>query len=195
MIRVTRYSIWFWFLFGLSYFAQAQEDRDPPFVKFPKVAFTYDFNTLFSSDDTHGPRLQLISNHKFFGSNEVRTRREKTGENTVTYAYGVGLGSYTVESLKRKGDDGAVNHFYAMFVFSYRNQSYFEPFFGIYPGFTWGAKSDLFVDPTIGINVKGFHVKRNWNSNLLQTYLQLRVEYQTSLSSVFCGAGVMLQFE
>ncbi len=157
----------------------------------PKIALTCDFNTFFPGDNAYGLRLQVYSNHHFFGDKE---RKKRSDENTWTYMYGAGLGDYTVQSLDKKGTDDDVYHFYGALLFSYRNQSFFEPFVGLYPGLAWGSKSGVFVNPVIGVDITAFHINRNWNSKLLQTYVQLKAEYNTLLSSVFLGVGVVLQF-
>ncbi len=157
----------------------------------PKIAVTYDLNTFFPVDDAYGPRMQIFSNNRHFRS---RKHDWDPTKNTLTYAYGIGLGSYKVSGLEQKGSDNDMYHTYAMLLCIYQNKSIFEPFVGVYPGFTWGSKDSFFVNPTAGVNIMAFSINRNWNSKLLQAYVQFRIEYNTSLSSFFCGGGVILQF-
>lgn len=157
----------------------------------PKIALICDFNTFFPGDNAYGLRLQVYSNHHFFSDQE---RKKRSDEKTWTYMFGAGLGDYTVQSLDKKGTDDDVYHFYGVLLFSYRNQGFFEPFAGLYPGVAWGSKTGFFANPVIGVDITSFSIHRNWNSKLLQTYVQLKVEYNTLLSSVFFGVGVVLQF-
>lgn len=164
-------------------------------IRFPKVAFTYDFNTLFSNEDAFGPRIELIGRNRFFGENKGKDLTDRYTETMLGYAIGVGIGGYNIDALKKKGEDSYLNHSFLIFVLCYQNQSYFEPFAGIYPGVSWGVKRSFFVNPTAGINIKAFNFRRNWVSNYFQTYFQLRLEYNTSLSALFMGCGAILEFE
>ncbi len=158
----------------------------------PKIAFTFDFNTPFSDDNAIGPRMQVYSNNNYFGKS--RNRKRHINDNTIAYTYGLGFGGYKVNSLKKKdGSEDDLYLLFASFTICYQNQSMFEPFAGIYPGIAWGPKSDFFVNPVAGINITAFRVRRNWNSILFQTYGQVRLEYNTMLSTPFLGCGFILQ--
>lgn len=185
MDKIIKYIICIYFVFGQLHLAHAQYFTS---VRFPMVAFTYDFNTLLSEEEAYGPRVQLISNEKFFGK-----KTDLSNGNALVYSYGGGIGSYHVKVLG-KNDDG-MHHVYAMFLLGYKNSSFLEPFFGVYPGIVWGTREGFFCNPAVGLNVTAFHFDRNWNTRLLQTYVQARVEYNTLLSSAFLGGGLILKFE
>lgn len=157
----------------------------------PKIAISCDFKVFSAGDNAYGPKLQVYSNYHFFSDKE---RKKRSDENTCAYMFGAGLCDYAVQSVNKKGADNDVYQFYGVLLFSYRNQSFFEPFVGLYPGVAWGFKTGAFVNPVIGVDITSFHINRNWNSKLLQTYVQLKAEYNTLLSSVFLGAGLVLQF-
>ncbi len=158
---------------------------------FPRITFTYDFNTPISTDGVYGPRLQLSSDNKYFGKD--RLQKSKLTESIMAYTYGLGLGNYKLD-VKPKNNNN-MTYIYAILALHYQNQSYFEPFVGVYPGYAWSAEQGVFFNPVIGIDIRAFHFKRNWNSNLMQTYVQMRVEYNTLVSSLLFSIGLTLQFE
>ena len=186
-MRTGKYVVCVCLAVGLSGLAQAGDRK----FGVPKIAVAYDFNAVFSDDHAHGPRIQIFSNNRYFNS---RKNQWKPRENALAFAYGLGLGSYNVNSLKQKGSDNDMYHTYAVLQLIYGNGTIFEPFLGVYPGLSWGSKSGFFVNPAAGINITAFHITRNWNSKLLQTFVQFRVEYNNSLSSFFCGGGMVFQF-
>ncbi len=169
-------------MLGTTYTVQAS-------INFPRVAFTFDFNTC----GTLGPRFQLFSYDKYFGDRKWKTDLEDINtKSLISYSYGLGFGSYKVPSTDH--DDNDIYHLYGMFLLSYQNKSFFEPFIGIYPGYAWGVEKGFFINPTTGVNIRAFYFSEDWNTRLLQTFIQLRVEYNTQLSSVFFGAGLILHF-
>ncbi len=187
MMKIIRYLGFTCLAIGLTCNIYA---GDQPYG-FPKIIFTYDFNTLFYDNDSYGFRVQIQSNNRQF-DNGVWKKRPT--DSSFAYAYGIGFGSYTVQSMEKKGSDNDFYHVFSTFAFSYQNRSSFEPFVGVYPGFTWGDKRGFFANPNVGVNITAFHINRNWNARLLQTYLQIRAEYNTLLSSFFLGGGMILQF-
>ena len=162
---------------------------------FPKVVATYDFNIISSNDNASGPRFEILGRNRLFGYNYSNDKIEWYPEKAFGYALGLGIGSYKAESLKEEGEDDYLNHAFLMFVITYQNQNSIEPFLGIYPGITWGPVKELFANPVAGINVPAFKLRRNWNSYYLKTYFQLRIEYNTILSTTFLSAGLLLEFQ
>ena len=176
-----------WFMLGVADIVNAKDA-----FSIPKIAFTFDFNTISSNDHATGPRLQVLSNNNYFGKN--KSRRRSLNENKMAYTYGLGLGDYKVNSLKKEnGSNNDLYFLYGLFTVCYQNQGMFEPFAGICPGIAWEAKSGIFVNPMAGINITAFKVRRNWNSLLFQTYGQVRIEYNTLLSTPFLGCGMILK--
>ena len=186
-MKVRFFLMCMWFMLSVVSIANAKD-----VYSIPKIAFTFDFNTLFSDDHAMGPRLQVFSNNNYFGENDSYKR--SLTENTIAYTYGLGFGDYRVNSLKKeKGSDNDLYFLYGLFTICYQNKGMFEPFAGICPGITWEAKSGIFVNPMAGINITAFRVRRNWNSLLFQSYGQVRIEYNTLLSTPFLGCGIILK--
>lgn len=181
----NRYLVGIFLFLCPLYISYAQD-----FTGIPRVSFSFDMNNIFPGENALGPRLQIYSNNKYFGKNKVKKSRSL--EDRLTYTYGIGVGGYYMRSYERP--DNYLYHSYVILQLVYQNRSYFEPFAGIFPGYSWGAEKDFFFNPTAGINVRSFHINRNWNSRLLQAYAQLRIEYNTLLSSSFLGVGLVMQF-
>jgi hypothetical protein len=186
-MRTGKFLMCIWLMLGVTGIVGAQSS-----YSIPRFAVTFDFNTSFSTENAWGPRMQIYSNNNYFGKD--RNRKKRLTENTIAYTYGLGFGGYKVNSLKKKnGSDDGLYLFFTSVALCYQNQGMFEPFAGIYPGISWGIKSEFFVNPVAGINIIAFRVRRNWNSLLFQTYAQARIEYNTMLSTTFIGCGVILQ--
>jgi hypothetical protein len=184
-MRTGLFLICIWFFSGTTRTADAQNPSS-----IPKIAFTFDFNAPFSDDHILGARAQVYSNNRYFGN----SRKWHGSGNALAWTYGVGLGDYKVGSLKKK--DGSEDNLYllfASFTICHQNNSIFEPFVGVYPGIAWGIKSGVFANPVAGIQVSTFRVRRNWNSILFQSYVQVRIEYNTVLSTPFLGCSLILQ--
>jgi hypothetical protein len=157
---------------------------------FLKASVSFDYNSAVFDKGAFGPKIQVYSPNMYFGKN--KQKKSRSGENMFTYACGMGYGSYVIRSRNKNNNDLYLLH--AVLLVVYENRSYFEPFCGVFPGLAWGVEKAGFINPTAGVNVKAFHINRNWNSKLLQTYGQLHVEYNTHLSSVFFGVGFVLHF-
>ena len=186
-MKVKFYLTCIWFMLCMTDAVNAEDA-----YSIPKIAFSFDFNTPFSTDNAIGPRMQVSSNNNYFGNN--KNSRRRLTESMAAYTFGLGFGDYRVNSLKKKeGSDNDLYFLYGVFTICYQNQGMFEPFAGVYPGLTWGVKSEFFVNPVAGINIAAFKVRRNWNSILFQTYGQVRIEYNTMLSTAFLGCGIILQ--
>jgi len=188
-MKVRIFFVCIWFMLSVADFAKAKV-KDT--YSIPKVSFTYDFNAPFSDDKAIGPRIQVISNNNYFGDNNRYKR--KLNENTIAYTYGLGFGGYRVNSLKKEiGSNNDLYFLYGLFTVCYQNETMIEPFAGVCSGIAWEAKSGVFMNPVAGINITALRVRRNWNSLLFQLYGQIRIEYNTLLSTPFLGCGIVLK--
>ena len=149
-------------------------------AKFPRIGLNYDFNITSKDLDAYGPRVQVFSKDR------------KIRGTILTYLFGLGFGDYKVKQIKDRDRD--TYHIYGMLSVNYKNPSSFEPFVGIYPGVAWGGKKGFFANPITGVNITAFHINRNWNSKLLQTYVQLHAEYNTLFTELFLGGGIYIFF-
>ena len=151
-------------------------------MKIPRISITYDFNSLISPDvKANGWRLNLYSLNKNLN-------------NTFLYSYGVGAGNYRLED-HGAGDSSSMYQIYGILNLTIRVNSVFRPYIGVHPGFSWNAKSGVYLNPTAGLDISFLSIRRGFNEPSIRTFLQARIEYNTLLSSPFLGLGLVIRYD
>ncbi|MDR1866423.1 MAG: hypothetical protein LBR08_12760 [Bacteroidales bacterium] len=178
-------------LFVFVFWAASSNISGAPYGM-PKVGVAFDFNPSTVENGIYGFRVHATDNRKLQGS---RNRNYSQSDRILPYTYGIGFGGYRMNGKQEVGSNSKyLYQFHLIFTFNYLNRSNFDPFIGACPGYATGAKNGFFFNPVAGMNVRLFDVNRNWNSNFVRAFFQVRVEYNTILSSVFTGGGFVLQF-
>ena len=176
-----------WLMLGVGSVVYAENS-------FPKIAAIFDFNTAFSENRATGFRLQLFTDNMYFAKRKSYKWVRKTYQNTVAYSFGMGFGNYMVNSLRlQEGNSKNLYQVYTIHSLCYQSESLLEPFIGVYPGVTWGIKKDYFVNPTVGVNIATYRGYRDWVGKSYEVSGQVRIEYNTMLSSIFFGVGLVLK--